>query len=163
MKRRVASALLVLGLLATSTSPADAIFGLSKCDKAKKQITNEERIGLLLHKDYLVQKKIVLKQSNPTINDLGNALSWLPDVYDSDLRLFKIVDKNSSCFSSEQIARARSESRTAKKNISDITTIRNLLIKNPQGGKNPLSQEQINILRDWYSSYYAFLTNKKLN
>ena len=163
MKRKLASAIVVVALLASSMTPASAIFGLSKCEKVKAQITNEEKIGVLLHKKYSVQRKIVLGLNSATFNDLSSAWSWLPDVYDSDLRIFNLVDKNASCFSAEQVARARSEARASKKNISDIATIRQLLIKNPNARKKVLGEEEIKILEKMYPSYHAFLSNKKLN
>ncbi len=163
MKRKIASSLLILGLLASSMVDANAILGLSKCEKAKAQITNEEKVGVLLHKKYAEQRKIVLGLSSPTLKNLSNAMSWLPDVYDSDLRIFKIVDRNASCFTPKQVARARSEASASKKNISDIAEIGKFLIDNTSAGKTPLGEAQIKILRDLYPNYYAFLTNKKLN
>lgn len=163
MKKKLASALLILGLLASSIVDANAILGLSKCEKAKAQITNEEKVGVLLHKKYAEQRKIVLGLSNPTLKNLSNAMSWLPDVYDSDLRIYKIVDSNSSCFTPKQVARARSEASASKKNISDIAAIRKFLVDNTSSGKTLLGNEQIKILRNLYPNYFAFLSNKKLN
>lgn len=163
MRLRLASALFVIGLLASSMAPADAVFGLSKCEKVKKQITNEEKVGVLLHRKYSNQRKIVLTKSNPTWTDLNNTFSWLPDVYDSDFRIFSWVDKNSSCFSTQQVARARSEARNSKKNIADIATFRNFLIKNANVGKKEIGIEQIELLRNLYPDYYSFLGNKKLS
>ena len=42
MRIKLASALIIMGLLASSMAPASAIFGLSKCEKAKSQITSLE-------------------------------------------------------------------------------------------------------------------------
>lgn len=163
MKTKLATAVVAIGLLASSMAPANAILGLSQCEKVKKQITNEEKIGVLLHKKYAEQRKIVLRMSSPTFNNLSSAMSWLPDVYDSDLRIYNMVDKNSSCFTSKQVARARSEARSAKKNISDIATVRKLLINNANAGQKSLAPEQIKVLEELYPNYYAFLNNKKLN
>jgi hypothetical protein len=166
MRTKLASAIVVLGLFGSSTAsivPASAVFGLSKCEKIKKEITSEEKVGLLLHRKYSTQRKIVLAMNNPSWNNLNNALSWLPDVYDSDLRIFVLVDKNSSCFTTQEVARARGEIRNSKKNITDISTIRNFLVKNANVGKKPIGIEQIELLRNLYPDYYSFFKNKKLS
>jgi len=166
MRTKLASAIVILGLFGSSTAsivPASAVFGLSKCEKIKKQITSEEKVGLLLHRKYSAQRKIVLAMNNPSWNNLNNALSWLPDVYDSDLRIFVLVDKNSSCFATQEVARARGEIRSSKKNITDISTIRNFLVKNANVGKKPIGIEQIELLRNLYPDYYSFFNNKKLS
>ena len=163
MRIKLASAIVVIGLLVASMTPASAVFGLSKCEKVKKQIISEEKIGLLLHKKYFKQRINTLTMDNPTWSDLNNTFSWLPDVYDSDLRIFSLVDKNSSCFSTQQVARARGETRNSKKNITDIASIRTFLIKNASVGKKEIGVEQIELLRNLYPDYYSFLGNKKLS
>ena len=162
MKRKLAAALLVMGLLASSVAPANAIFGLSKCEKVKKQITNEEKVGLLLYKKYSTQRQIVLAMDNPTWNDLNSAHSYLPDFIDSDLRIFSLVDKNSSCFTTQQIAKARRETSYAKKNIADISFMRDYILKNPRLGKKVLGVESVELLRNLYPNYYSYFNNKKL-
>jgi hypothetical protein len=163
MQRKLASAIVIVGLLASSMTPANAIFGLSKCEKVKKQITNEEKVGLLLHKKYSVQRKIVLAKNNPTWNDLNNAFNLLPDVYDSDLRIFSSVDKNLSCFTTQQVARARAEARSSKKNIADISVIRKFIIENEKVSNKKIEIKQVEFLRNLYSDYYSFLSDKKLS
>jgi hypothetical protein len=162
MRSKLASALVVIGLLASSMAPANGIFGLSKCEKVKKQITNEEKVGLLLHKKYSTQRQIVLAMDNPTWNDLNNAHSYLPDFIDSDLRIFSLVDKNSSCFTTQQIAKARRETSFAKQNIKDISFMRDYILKNPRLGKKVLGVETIELLRNLYPNYYSYFNNKKL-
>ena len=47
MRRKLTTALVVIGLLTSSVSPANAILGLSKCEKVKKQILayeNQEKV-----------------------------------------------------------------------------------------------------------------------
>ena len=163
MRTKLASAVVVFGLLASSMTPANAIFGLSKCEKVKKQITNEEKVGLLLHNKYLKQRRILLTMSKPTWTDLSNVLGWLPDVYDSDLKVYKLVNNNLSCFTSQQVARARADSRSVKKNISDNQSIRNQLIKRNDLKEKILGSEEIEIVRNLYKAYFSFMKNKKLN
>jgi hypothetical protein len=42
MQRKLASAIVIVGLLASSMTPANAILGLSKCEKVKKQVLSLE-------------------------------------------------------------------------------------------------------------------------
>jgi hypothetical protein len=163
MYRKFASAVVVFGLLVSSVTPANAIFGLSKCEKVKKQITNEEKVGLLLHNKYLEQRKIILAMTKPTWTDLSNVLGWLPDVYDSDLKVYKLVNTNSSCFTTQQVARARADSRGVKKNLSDNQSIRNQLVKRNDLKEKMLGSEEIEFVRNLYKAYFSFMENKKLN
>lgn len=162
MKRVLLSFLLVLGLSVPISSPTHAIFGLSTCEKAKKAISEEEKIGLEFHRKYAEQRKIVLSMSSPTWTNMSDLLSWLPDVYDSDLRVFKIVDKNVSCFTTKDIARARSEARSSNKSIKDIAEIRNMVIKSPRLQNMILKQESIEFIQKLYPGYFTFIGNKKL-
>ena len=50
MKRKLASALVVIGLLGSSMAPADAALGLSKCEKVKKQVLKYEKTEVSLKK-----------------------------------------------------------------------------------------------------------------
>ncbi len=163
MKKVLLSCALVLGLTMPLPSPSHAIFGLSTCEKVKKQILNEEQVGVVLHKKYLTQRKVLLSMNRPTWNNLNDVLSWLPDVYDSDLRVYNLVNKNSSCFSTNQIARARSDTRQSKKDIKDIDTLRSMLLKKSIAGEKALERDQISFLQNLYSNYHSFLTNKKLS
>ena len=43
MRLKLASALVTIGLLASSMTPASAVFGLSKCEKVKKQVVTVEK------------------------------------------------------------------------------------------------------------------------
>ena len=162
MKKILLSLSLILGLSVPVSSPAYAIFGLSTCEKAKKAISEEEKIGLEFHRKYAEQRRIVLSMSSPTWTNMSDLLSWLPDVYDSDLRVFKIVDKNVSCFTTKDIARARSEARSSNKSIKDIAEIRNMVIKSPRLQNMILKQESIEFIRKLYPGYFTFIGNKKL-
>ena len=52
MKKKLASALVVIGLLASSVAPASAIFGLSKCEKVKKQVLAWQKIEKPMIQDW---------------------------------------------------------------------------------------------------------------
>jgi hypothetical protein len=42
MRLKIASSILAMGLLASSMAPANAVFGLTKCEKVKKQVLSLE-------------------------------------------------------------------------------------------------------------------------
>lgn len=50
MRIKLASAIVVIGLLGSSVTPANAVLGLSKCEKVKKQVLNYEKTEVSLNK-----------------------------------------------------------------------------------------------------------------
>jgi len=50
LRKTLVSALVVMGLLASSMAPATAVLGLSKCEKVKKQVLNYEKTEVSLNK-----------------------------------------------------------------------------------------------------------------
>jgi hypothetical protein len=163
MKRIVVSAFLVLGMSIPLATPAQAIFGWSTCEKAKKAITEEEKVGLEFHKKYQAQRKILLSMTDATWENLSDVFSWLPDVYDSDLRVYKIVDKNQSCFTTKDVVRARTKSKSDSKQIKDIELIRKAVSESSVLKNMAMKKQQFDLVRDMYPNYYTFVGNKKLN
>jgi hypothetical protein len=106
----VAALTLVLGLGAAN--PSEAIFGLSKCEKIKKQIKGELKVGDLLFKNYRQKvSEINPKKPNETFGQhyekYANALNALSLVFDSDIKTWTLAKNNPSCFSSEKNAAIR--------------------------------------------------------
>jgi hypothetical protein len=120
MKRKLASAIVVMGLLASSMTPASAIFGLSKCEKVKKQIKNELAIGDALFKAY--RSSVYKIQPFKVTETYGekyqkyqqyeNALNALTLVFESDLKAWGMGQKSSQCFSVDQNSAIRTALRT---------------------------------------------------
>ena len=52
MRRKLASVIVVIGLLVTSMAPASAVFGLSKCEKVKKQVLAWQKIEKPMIQDW---------------------------------------------------------------------------------------------------------------
>jgi hypothetical protein len=52
MRIKLASVILVMGLFATSMAPANAVFGLSKCERVKKQVLAHEATWKRLAADF---------------------------------------------------------------------------------------------------------------
>ena len=128
MKRKLASGLVVIGLLASSMDPASAIFGLSKCEKVKKQIKNELAIGDALFKAYRssvykIQPKKVTETYGEHYQKYENALNALTLVFDSDIKAWGMAQKSSQCFSVEQNSAIRTGLRTISSSSTKIDQI----------------------------------------
>lgn len=164
MKRLISFSIAVLLMGVLSSPQAEAIFGLSKCEKVRKSIAAEEQVGLVFFKDYDKQRKILLKMSEPSISDWLNVLTWLPKVYESDNRVFILVEKNMNCFKATEIARARSEKSYNDKSIKDLNNIMKISTANSDLLKRTLmTKNQIDGLKKLYPNFFSFIDNKKLN
>lgn len=165
MRKRLLTIGFVIVLGLSANPPAKAIFGLSACEKIKKDIASEEKVGLEFHKSYKKQLNKIKGMSDPTWKNVLDVLTWLPDVYDSDNRVYKFVDQKSSCFTVKQIARARSSRTSTTKEMKDIASLQEAAKKNsnPNFLKLPISQETLKALLSYYPNYYSFLENKKLD
>lgn len=100
MKRKFASAILVIGLLAPSMAPANAIFGLSKCEKIKKQILAFEK------QEKPIIDKWNLKAGDPTHLWSPNKraifqIQWI-ELVNLEVKMYALEMNNLNCFSSTQ-------------------------------------------------------------
>lgn len=105
MRRWVGIALLIPLLVIPTSAPASGVFGLGKCDKVIKQIENESQINLQLK-----------KQLNKLVYALNNAYKEKDEIdyiyrsitlSDSFIRIYKLVVKNSNCFTPAAVAETR--------------------------------------------------------
>ena len=122
MKRKLASAIVVMGLLASSMAPANAIFGLSKCEKAKSQITSlENKMSKYLNNvrgDYYTnnirgfdEKIFVLTVSGVRNVDLLTKLDPIPTIW-------KVSYNNPKCFTNTQQLRIKELEKLTTANIA---------------------------------------------
>ncbi len=153
MKRIVLSAFLALGMTMPVATPAQAVFGLSTCEKVKKQISSEEKVGLELWRNFNDQRQTLLKSKNSTWQDVVDLIELTPEMVDSDMRIFRLADANSSCFTSKQIAKVRQGISKSKRNTKTINAIINSVVKNPSSGDRILTQEQINLVKQLSEKY----------
>ena len=153
MKRTVLSAFLILGMTVPMATPAQAIFGLSTCEKVKKAIATEEKVGLEIWKVFDRERRKVLSSSFSTWGDLIEIVKLTPQMVDSDMRILKMADANSSCFTSKEIASVRKGISEAKRNSKNISLIIQNDIKNPSMGNDILTSLQRQQLRDLSKKY----------
>jgi hypothetical protein len=121
MRKRLTAGLLVIGLSALSLTPAEAIFGLSKCEKATKAIIEEEKVGLESWKYFALMVKNHNKKSIWNI-PLADALQ---EVYKSDKIVWEIARKNVKCYTPAQIAEIRRQLSYTNKQIADYKKLTN--------------------------------------
>ncbi len=95
---------MILALFVPATSPASAIFGLSKCEKVKKQVLGEEKIGLELQKSYRASLNGVKKLNLVNYGTIADSLFL---VYESNKKVYQIMEKNQKCFTTIQNVNAR--------------------------------------------------------
>ena len=113
MKRKLASAIVVIGLLVASMAPANAIFGLSTCEKASKAIIAEEKIGFESWKYYAQ----LVSNHNSDSKWNGSIAESLAEVYKSDISVWGIAKKNTKCYTPAQNAEVRRQISLTNKAI----------------------------------------------
>jgi hypothetical protein len=100
MRLKLASVFVVIGLLGSSLTPANAIFGLSKCEKVKKQILAYEKIEKPLVKDwqnyagdwifsYSIESQLRIQQR------------WV-NLVNLEVKIYALEINNPKCFTNSQ-------------------------------------------------------------
>lgn len=106
MRTKLAAAIVVVSLLATSMAPASAIFGLSKCEKVKKELTVLEKqmtdvwgkgLGVNYEQVYFKQKQTIWEPTPPTVKMLKRIVS-----NDPIPKIWKLATNNPKCFTNTQ-------------------------------------------------------------
>jgi hypothetical protein len=117
MRTKLATALVVFGLLTSSVAPANAIFGLSKCEKVKKQILNEEKVSIILYDLTRKYRDSAIDDNSATWGEVSTVLSKENLGIQSDIKVFDLMIKNSSCFSAEINANVRTYKQDSQARI----------------------------------------------
>ena len=101
-KRRVFSlvGIICMALIFTGPSPANAIFGLSTCEKVKKQILKYEKIDKPLAKKWEpYQGLLVWNVSQPELDQLLKNWKTLVDL---EVKMYGLEINNLKCFTNTQ-------------------------------------------------------------
>jgi len=96
-------------------SPAQAIFGLSKCEKVKSYIVEENKVHNNLAKTFNRTLSDAKKKEPRATYLQAIQLSY----FESFLNIFNAVDKNPKCFTLEAVADTRTAIEIMKKNIKN--------------------------------------------
>jgi hypothetical protein len=113
LKKLLISISLIIGVLGSSIVPADAIFGLSKCEKVKKQILQEEKISISLGEYREKTRLEFIQKKNPTYSDLADYYYQIIVSIESDLKVYSLMVKNPSCYATNINASVRRYQGTA--------------------------------------------------
>lgn len=123
MQRKVLAIFLIFGFTVSFSSPANAIFGLSTCEKVKNQILSEEKVSIILY-------DLAKKYRDEAIKDGSVTWGEYAGVYEkdilgrqSDIKVFDIMIKNSACYSTEINAYVRTykqDSQTVIKTYQSV-------------------------------------------
>ena len=116
MKRLAGIFVLFIGLLGSSLPLANAIFGLSTCEKLKSRTLAEESIGKGLWQAFN-QDNI---QNNKTTGNTWDyqIVNDLVLLYESDQKLFSDMAKYPSCFNSSQNVFLRKQLQSTSNSIN---------------------------------------------
>lgn len=156
MQRKFTAILLSLGILSSSiffSTPANAIFGLSKCEKVKKSIKKEEEIQKYAWKNYDKARDISVVNRTMTFRDYREHLYRLNLVWKSDLEVFRAVKDNPNCFKAESIAGVRERIRDLESFIKKIELeIQSYSDLSVEVQQIRVSKEQVNYLASAYKS-----------
>jgi hypothetical protein len=118
--KQLATRLSALGLIAvllslTATPSANALFGLGACDKLKKSILAEEKIGLESWKTY---RDLALRHNQDPKWNVSIAEA-IVEVIRSDKFIWQLANKNAKCFTSKQNATIRRYLSLTNRELSD--------------------------------------------
>lgn len=111
MKRKLTSALIAIGLMASSMAPANAIFGLSKCEKVKNEILVLEKqikdvplkaLGTTYEQVYFKRKVNIWEPTPETIKMMKKVIN-----NDPIPKIWKLATNNPKCFTNTQKMRIK--------------------------------------------------------
>jgi hypothetical protein len=100
MRKKLTSALIVVGLLASSMAPASAVFGLSKCEKVKKQILNYEKQERVLAVRWAPANGQL--HNNFTLSQNRNFFNLHKSIVNLEVKIFTLEKNNPKCFTITQ-------------------------------------------------------------
>lgn len=96
---------LLIVLIQFLTSPAEAWFGKSSCQKTKGSIVAEDKVYLLLQYAAIKDAKIYLKSKSS--GDATTLQDAMITTIQAELTEYKLANGNSKCFSATQLAKIR--------------------------------------------------------
>ena len=163
MPKKVVITVLTVVLLSNFHPSANAIFGLSKCEKIKKAITKEELIGVALWKDFNRYRKLVVSKGFVKTSEYYDVTILLEPVLESDLKIFKITDENPQCFKSQELSYFRTQKSQAVRYLEALRSyFRSYLRLSGAERDTQEDKNAYNFLRTYYLSYGDIVTGKTL-
>jgi hypothetical protein len=122
MKKTALIALIAVIISSLYQQPSHALFGASKCEKAKSQLMQEEKISNAL---FLKIRSAGKSYRNYDKSDF-NSFKGLVKTYEiSIINQIKIALKNSSCYPTEKVADLRINYNAEVENLKSINALQN--------------------------------------
>ena len=162
MRLKLASSILVMGLLGSSMTPASAVFGLSKCEKVKKAIQAEEAVGRESWQDFDVERDKLVANGYLTNMQTNYLFSLLLLVTESDLSVQQIAVKNIKCFDNKTNAANRKQLATTKSDIKMFKEALSVFAKN-RGGSSLRNEPAYSWMKDRYQKFYSIYDKELFN
>jgi hypothetical protein len=152
----------LIAILALNPYPANGLFGLSKCEKARKAIQAEETIGSVLWNDFRDAKKGLTSQPlfPVPLRKAIAAMEQLKLVYKSDDVVFRIVKKNAKCFSAKEIAYSRTKIAANKQYYTVLNRWKSSISKGNRTEEDNTPDNLLTWIRAAYPNYASFLPKK---
>lgn len=163
MRRKLASALIVVGLLASSMAPASAIFGKSKCEKAISSIFEEEQIAMELWTIWNKKRNVLKIRSSHTWNSISGLLNSAIPMIDSDNYIYRIMNQNKSCFKSNYLAEARLDYYQNLKNIKAIKDLERDISSGKISGSQVMPKASASTFLKLYLTFLELIEDKHLD
>lgn len=160
MKKRVSIGFTVLILLGSSLTPANAVFGLSKCEKVKKQIQAEEKIGVASWRVFNNARKQVIANGSTSAAEYEYATELLVPVLESDLVLFQMIQKNVVCFPTDRVVWTRNETVKTKRWLTNMNLFFRSYTSFSDYKKSELDYVGYEFLKVAYPKYGSTVTDK---
>jgi hypothetical protein len=166
MRVRLASAIVILGLLGSSIAsiaPANALFGLSKCEKAVTSIFEEEQIAMELWTTWNRKRNVLKLKSNHTWNSISGLLNSAIPMIESDNYIYKIMNQNKSCFKSKYLAEARLDYYQNVKNIKAIKDLEREIASGKISGSQVMPKASASTFLKLYVTFLELIEDKHLD
>ena len=123
MKQRVFTILALTFTQILVMPSSNAIFGLSVCEKIKKEILIEESIGKKAWQNYDTQRDNYVRSGAMSGQQLFDLFDKLNLVYNSDLIVFNKLDKNPKCTTAANSADVRAKIQETKKELHELARL----------------------------------------
>jgi hypothetical protein len=163
MKKRLTAGLLVIGLMASSLTPANALFGKSKCEKAISSIFEEEKIAMELWTIWNQDRYLLGKRNQISWNSISGLLDDSIPMIESDNYMYKLMNENKSCFNSKYLAEARIDYYQNIKNIKAIRNLEKDIMAKKINGAQILSKANANKFLGLYKTFLELVKDKHLD
>jgi hypothetical protein len=147
-----------------SIKPSDAVLGLSKCEKITKSVNQEQSIGLINWKAFDKFRDQAILKSKLSFYDASNLNRLEILVFESDIKISNILNKNTGCFNPKIIASNQQGISAQNNNYqvlkSNQKNFSSFSLRDQE--EFVVSQQNVTYWSSTYQIFYDWSTGKKL-